>query len=339
MIEKAVPSSPLAIVIPAYKGRFLRAALASIAAQTDQRFHLYVCDDGSPEDLEAICAAAPYPSDRLTYRRFDPNTGARDLVRHWNRGVQCADEPWVWLFSDDDIMEPTCVETFLRVMEADGREGADVYRFNTLIIDAAGEVLRINPPHPSHESTIEFAYHRLMFQRQSYAPEYLFRRSVWERRGGFVEFPFGQGSDDASWITFAQERGITLLSGPRVHWRYSGVNVSAGGKADYVERAKSSIEFAAWLKHHFEARSPLPPNVPAAFAMVELIQNWLLSALRTCPMVFSPHDLRRLPGLVEAKLGVPRRHVLQALLGASRRALGHTISAPIRRLIFGFPQG
>lgn len=52
-----MPSSEtnkLAIVMPAYKARFLRQALESIAQQTDKRFTVYVGDDASPDDIKEI---------------------------------------------------------------------------------------------------------------------------------------------------------------------------------------------------------------------------------------------------------------------------------------------
>ena len=41
----------LAIIIPAYKGRFLGEALESLARQSCRDFTVYVGDDCSPEDI------------------------------------------------------------------------------------------------------------------------------------------------------------------------------------------------------------------------------------------------------------------------------------------------
>jgi len=61
----SVPMSDLAFVIPAYRGRFLRGALSSLAEQTDQRFCVYIGDDASPDNLEQIIE--PF-QDRLNLR-------------------------------------------------------------------------------------------------------------------------------------------------------------------------------------------------------------------------------------------------------------------------------
>ena len=167
MSAEAAGPARLAVVIPAFRRRFLAEALESLARQTDPRFHVYVCDDGSPEPLRDLTEKT-LPPERLTYQRFEPNMGARHVVRHWNRSVRITTEPWVWLFSDDDVMEPRCVETFLALVEAEPSAG-DVFRFNSLTIDVGGSVTRVNPPHPPLETPVEFAYHRLADQRASFA--------------------------------------------------------------------------------------------------------------------------------------------------------------------------
>lgn len=44
----------IAIVIPAYKCRFLRQTLDSIVVQTCRSFTVYIGDDASPQNLKEI---------------------------------------------------------------------------------------------------------------------------------------------------------------------------------------------------------------------------------------------------------------------------------------------
>ena len=44
----------IAIVIPAYKCRFLRQTLDSIVVQTCRSFTVYIGDDASPQNLKAL---------------------------------------------------------------------------------------------------------------------------------------------------------------------------------------------------------------------------------------------------------------------------------------------
>src|SRR5690348_11740615 len=99
----------LAIVIPAYKPDFLRAALDSIAAQTDRRFRVYIGDDCGPPAIAEASAELAKKGVDVVYHRFGDNLGGRSLPAQWNRCVGLSTEPWVWLFSDDDVMAPDCV--------------------------------------------------------------------------------------------------------------------------------------------------------------------------------------------------------------------------------------
>ncbi|HET9948812.1 MAG TPA: glycosyltransferase family 2 protein, partial [Longimicrobiales bacterium] len=178
---------PLAIVIPAYKPEFLGPALASVAAQTDRRFTLYVGDDAGPPEIARLCATYSGGPVRLVYLRWEHNLGRRSLAAHWNRCVRACAEPWVWLFSDDDLMAPDCVAAFYE--ELARGPATDLLRFDTDVIDARGRRLVTSPPHPAHESGVDFVYDRLQGRRNSFVVEYVFRRGVFEREGGFPELP------------------------------------------------------------------------------------------------------------------------------------------------------
>ena len=113
MPENLISSArfPLAIVIPAYKAKYLREALQAIAAQTDQRFQVYLGDDCSPEPVAEVVREFSH-SMRIVYHRFDDNLGGKSLVQQWERCLRLTREPWIWLFSDDDFMDSHCVAAF-----------------------------------------------------------------------------------------------------------------------------------------------------------------------------------------------------------------------------------
>lgn len=70
----------MAIVIPAYKGRFLKETLDSIAVQAHKdEFVLYIGDDASPERLDKIVESYQNKVN-LVYHRFSENMGGKDLV-------------------------------------------------------------------------------------------------------------------------------------------------------------------------------------------------------------------------------------------------------------------
>lgn len=130
----------VAIIIPAIKRKFLRKTLMSIFLQTLDNFHVYIGDDASKEDLQSVIL--DFPQDKITYKRFKTNLGSCDLISQWKRCIALSsEEPWIWLFSDDDLMSPTCIEQF--VAFAKGHK-SDFYRFQTRKIDERDNVIQEN---------------------------------------------------------------------------------------------------------------------------------------------------------------------------------------------------
>lgn len=245
----------LGIIIPAYKATYLQYTLDSIANQTAKNFDLYVFNDNSPEDLGIIIRK--YSSIINEYISFEENWGGKNLVAHWNRCLANVNNEFIWMFSDDDILDAECVEMFYKTIE---NSVEDVYRFNTTIIDGFGGLVLDNPPHPVLEDSKRFLIDRLYRKRNSYLPEYIFRRSMFLAKGNsFVYFPLAWNSDDATWVKLGLDKGIRTISKAQVHWRgRSGDNISS--KQDNCGlKFVSDILFHKWIKeqfmlNHFEVR-------------------------------------------------------------------------------------
>lgn len=269
----------LAIVIPAYKAEFLSEALASLVAQSDQRFRVYLGDDASPGPIKEICDRYRQELD-LCYHLFPENLGGTSLVDQWHRCIRLSTEPYVWLFSDDDVMEPDCVEAFYATLEL--TEGKfDLYRFNTLNIDDRGQVISICPPHPPRESGIEFAYHRLCRNRSSFVSEYIFSRRVFDENGGLVKFPLAWCSDDASWISFAGKPGIATIEGPKVYWRNSPINISSVSPATRRKKIEACGLFLQWLDNRHAPEAVAEELKIELRIYAECQQRWLYRQLVT----------------------------------------------------------
>ena len=226
--------------------------LVSLAEQTDKRFRVYVGDDASPGPIQEICSQFEDKLD-LSYHRFPDNLGGSSLIDQWHRCIELSSEPWIWLFSDDDIVDPGGIEAFYAALEQTKAQ-FDLYRFNTLNIDEQGQVVQICPPHPLVESGIEFAYHRLCRNRSSYVSEYIFSREVFNKHGGMVKFPLAWCSDDASWITFAGDQGIFTIDGPKVRWRKSQVNISFASPKHRRAKIEASGLYLNWLTQKYSCR-------------------------------------------------------------------------------------
>jgi glycosyltransferase involved in cell wall biosynthesis len=289
-------TNSLAIIIPAYRARFLERTLASLVAQTDRRFHVYVGDDASPEPIEPIVKTfqARLP---LTYIRFSENLGGESLTRHWARSIALSQEPWVWLFSDDDVLEPECVAAFYRTLKAT-EGGFDVYRFDTVFIDENDRPQRLSPPHPEQESWQEFAYHLLSFQRKVTAQEVIFSRAAYERSGGWFELPLAWGSDHASQLIWAGAKGLRRIAGPRVHWRWSGQNISSTRERTLkMIKTRACMKYVEWLLARIE-QAPDREFILPHSVFKPLARAWFIQHLIHQRQLFDPRECWEISGFM-----------------------------------------
>ena len=242
-------SNLLTIIIPYYKLRYLDAALASLSRQSRRGFKVFIGDDASPEEPRALLQKYQDVLD-ISYHRFDENLGRTSLVKQWDRCVRETDSEWVWLFSDDDVAEPDCIESFFSTLEkTKGR--FNVYRFNTDMIDGNDAIINQLPNHPQFESVTDFAVAKVSFERFSFAVEHIFRRSAFDAAGGFVEFPLAWCSDDASWVVFAQSSGLCTMETGKVLWRMSGMNLSSPIPELVSQKLEAFRRYLLWLSNKF----------------------------------------------------------------------------------------
>ena len=235
----------LAIVVPAFKPDFLGRTLESIRDQTDQQFHLYVCDDASPADIKSI-ADSVLGSRSYSFKRFDRNLGGTSIAKHWDRCLDLVKEPWVWFFSDDDVMHPLCVEAFHELVTSGS--DADVARFDGWIIDEADKVIEPFPTNFDKESWLEFAYGCLMNWRRAFLQQIIFRTSSL-RRTGFLDLPMGWTADYAAIISAARERPVRRIAHGCVYWRRSNKNAAPDvSLRARKKKLRATCLFLGWLK-------------------------------------------------------------------------------------------
>lgn len=311
----------LAIVIPAYKATFLRATLDSIAAQTDRRFRVYIGDDASPEPVREIVDDYSERLD-IVYRRFDDNLGGRDLVAQWQRCIAMSEqERYIWLFSDDDIMESKCVEAFLSLPE-ETRDNALVH-FDIDVIDSRHDG-RATPasPYPPRLSAADYLRGKLTGRFVSYVVEFIFPRRLYEATGGFENFDLAWGSDFMTWLKFAalSPRGIvTIPGGPKVGWRMSDRNISPDKSRPVMLRKIASLsENAAFvrrlLREHPDEFGGMKPGFRwVRFPLGEIYRN--RSILRYA-------DILALTRRYISLAGHPLRASLAAMLSMLRKLTG-----------------
>lgn len=241
----------LAIIIPAYKADYLEIALESIVNQTNKNFKVYIGDDASPYHLESIVEKF---SDKMNivYRKFETNLGGTSLTKQWERCVDLSNENWIWLFSDDDVMSPTAVETFYNIQKT--KSNSQLFKFHTKMLDADGREIRLFFDKTNKEknkiSSQKYLDGRLSYDRfRSYMVEYIFHRDIFLKHR-FVDLPLAWVADDATWLTYSIENnGIDILP-DFIYWRFSGKNISSDNISQEVTDKKllAVKNYVAWLK-------------------------------------------------------------------------------------------
>lgn len=227
----------LAIIIPYYKLAFFRETVQSLAAQTDQRFHLYIGNDASPEDPQDLLSEFTGKIN-FTYKRFDENWGGKSLTKQWERCIDMMqDEEWFMILGDDDVLSETVVKDFYaNWREID--ENSNVVRFSTVVIDADGEIISEIYTHDRLQSAVESYIDKLNGVKRSSLSEYIFRRNVYEKYH-FLDVPFAWGSDDYAVIQFSENKPIYSLES-LVNVRISNFNIT-GFKTLKKEKIEGDI--------------------------------------------------------------------------------------------------
>jgi glycosyltransferase involved in cell wall biosynthesis len=238
--------SKLAIVIPAYNVKYLSDTLKSLSLQSCKNFKIYIGDDCSPGKLINIINKYRDQLD-IEYVFFKKNLGKEDLIKQWNRSVRLSNEEWVWLLSDDDLADKYCVENFYHYVKIHNDKYL-VYRFNTRLIDSESRVLDISPPHSNAESPLEFILHRLQGNRHGCISNFIFTRKMFNKEGGFVNFPVGWYSDDASLAAFSQLKDIYTISKSRVSYRIWSGNLSSKKSNSKIDALFLYIE---WINDRY----------------------------------------------------------------------------------------
>ena len=125
----------LAIIIPAYKPRFLQETLDSIAKQNNHEFTVYIGDDASPDSPEKLLEKYQGKFN-FTYKKFNDNLGSISLVKQWERCIDMMkDEEWFMILGDDDVLGEKVVEEFYKKKDSVEKLKINVIKYATVVID------------------------------------------------------------------------------------------------------------------------------------------------------------------------------------------------------------
>jgi glycosyltransferase involved in cell wall biosynthesis len=272
-------TAKLAIVIPVYKIDYFEYTLASIASQTVGGFNVYIGNDCSTFQFEDLIRN--YPQLNISYKRFEDNLGKNNLVKQWERCIAMSNnEPWVWLFSDDDVMAPTCVENFYKKLETT-KQWFNVYKFKTAVINDAGIIIEPAKELPEVISGFDLISKKIRGDIKTYVTDYIFSRFVYDNLNGFENFPLAWGADDATWVKFAAEKGIQTIPGDGVCWRTSSQNISNIAYEGKKNKVLALLMYSKWNIKNFS-------DHPFVKVLTKELRTFFFDQLYQYQIPFSP---------------------------------------------------
>ncbi len=217
------------MIVPARDvGAHVPAAIRSLQAQTEQRWHALLVDDGSRDDTGAVFAAAAAADARFSVLQHDESRG---LGAARNIGLDRVDTPFLGFLDGDDELTPRAIETWLRTLDESGSEFVAAAYVRSRLVGGAYRPGRVQPwvaaatsprrlgvtlaEHPDASANI-VAWSKLS------------RSTLWEG----LRFPEDVAYEDqvVAQRMYTQARAFDVIPDVAVHWRVraDGTSITQG---------------------------------------------------------------------------------------------------------------
>ena len=216
-------NSKYTVLLPAFKAKFFSQALESIKNQTYQDFKCIVSDDCSPENLKEIYDEIVGHDPRFCYRRNEENMGSKSLVSHWNLLVDKCDTEFLIMASDDDVYESVFLEEIETLTNKYPHVG--LYRGRVKKINGNNELIEQDFLLEEYMTQLEFLHRFFCGKLLKCVSHYVFKTEKLKENNGFMDFPLGWRSDDATAILLSAN-GVCNTSSIVFSFRSSGINIS-----------------------------------------------------------------------------------------------------------------
>lgn len=230
------------IGIPAFKASFLKECIDSIITQTFKDFELIIVNDASPENIDEI--VKEYSDSRIKYYVNEVNTGAEHVVDNWNKCLSYATGNYFVLMGDDDTMNTNYLSEFAELI--DEYPNLDVFHCRSYIINSTSKRIMLTQSWAKRESVYENMWYRLNFLRSQYISDFVYRRDVLAKNGGFHKFTLAWASDDVSAYTAMANKGIAHTNQLLLNYRSNDQTISSTG--DPKLKMRAILEVHDWLE-------------------------------------------------------------------------------------------
>lgn len=216
----------ITIGIPTYnRSGWLKQSIASCLQQTYRHIEVVVSDNASTDDTAEMMEQLTDP--RVRYIRHE---SPLPPYVNWNTCWQHAGGEYMTYLSDDDLLEPTFLETL--VAEVQRHPEASLYRTGLCCIDSEGKVKWQHCNYPYLETPEQFLSERIRNRRYQFLPGFLFKTADMRAVDGFVDngLPAMLFLDDYLWFRLVF-RGAVVVSVNKALWNYRQHDMQYGGEA------------------------------------------------------------------------------------------------------------
>ncbi|MFN7132423.1 MAG: glycosyltransferase [Myxococcales bacterium] len=234
------------VVLPTHSGGPLLVESVRSVLSQQADFVLHVIDDGHNPSTRAEIAALEDP--RIRYTLLPGSS----LFRKLNHGFEVATDPWVKLWSDDDVMLPGCLARFAERAAASPELGLLYCDFRE--IDRTGAELPRNPVRARRAAQIpEICSGKLaalIFWCFGCTPgniaTVMLRRDAWKSTGGFRE-ALQMAGDFDQWARVVEHYAVGFLREELV-----AVRAHPGQLSKNVEMLPANVADTVEVVQHLE---------------------------------------------------------------------------------------
>ncbi len=265
----------ISVCIPTYNGaRFLRQAINSVLEQTFPPFELIIVDDASADDSFEI--ASSYQDQRIKCFQNPERLG---LVGNWNRCIELASGEYLYIFHQDDVMQPGNLEKKINRLDADQK--ISFVFSDILTIDESGDVLggHWNPGLKGIDRNFRGPeFFEYLLERGNFVPcqAVMLRAKVIQQAGRFDK-RLRYTPDYEMWLRLSLTGDVFYVDEPLVMLRrhiHQETNLFLG-KAIEVEEVWKTIEII-FTEHNHKISQPEKSYHKA----IQQLINWTNQLLR-----------------------------------------------------------
>ena len=202
-------SLTFSVIIPCYnQGRFLKEAVSSVLEQTFQDFEIIIVNDHS-SDVETNHILSNFEAPKTTIISLDENHGV-SFAR--NAGIKAAKGKYILPLDADDKIAPTYLEKAFNILEQNNSIGI-VYCKAELFGKQTGEW-----------ELKKYSLKQILNDNCIFVSA-CFRKSAWEKAGGFNENMLYSLEDWDFWLSLI-ENGCDVFQIPEILFFYRKHSIS-----------------------------------------------------------------------------------------------------------------